>query len=61
MTLRNKLKAINKLAIDITGYDITNWEDFDSPEEAIDSHLQWLEWHNTDVSQNFMLCEKLWS
>jgi len=46
MTLRNKLKAINKLAIDITGYDITNWEDFDSPEEAIDSHL---------------LCEKLWS
>jgi len=53
MILRNKLKAINKLAIDITGYDITNWEDFDSSEEAIDSHLQWLEWHFTDVRQNF--------
>jgi len=53
MELKKKLKAINKLAYEITGYDITNWEDFDSPEEAIDSHLQWLEWHFTDVRQHF--------
>ena len=51
--LITKLKAINNLAYEITGYDITNCEDFDSPEEAIDSHLQWLKWHFTDVRQHF--------
>ena len=51
--LITKLKAINNLAYEITGYDIVNWNDYKSPEEAIDSHLQWLEWHFTDVRQHF--------
>jgi len=46
-------KAINKLAYEITGYDICSIEDFQSPEEAIDYHLDWLEQHFTDVRQNF--------
>ena len=53
MTLRNKLKAINNLAYDITWYDIVNWPDYKSPEEAIDEHLNWLENHFIDIRQSF--------
>ena len=51
--LITKLKAINNLAYSITGYDIVNWQDYNSPEEAIDEHLDWLEQHFTDVRQKF--------
>jgi len=46
-------KAINKLAVEITGYDICDIETFNTPEEAIDSHLVWLENYHTDISQSF--------
>ena len=45
--------AINNLAYDITGYDIINWQDYNSPEEAIDEHLAWLENHFIDIRQSF--------
>ena len=46
-------KVLNKIALDTTGYDICSIEDFNTPEEAIDYHLDWLRQHFTDVSQSF--------
>lgn len=47
------MKIINELAISITGYDICDIESFETPDEAIESHLDWLEGHFTDIRQNF--------
>ena len=52
--MKNQIrKAINKLAYEITGYDICSIEDFKTPEEAIDRHLDWLENHYIDIRQSF--------
>jgi len=49
-SIQNK---INKLAIKITGYGIVSIEDYDTAEEAIKDHLDWLEMHFVDIRQTF--------
>jgi len=50
---KKTMEKINKLAVDITGYDIPDIENYKTPREAIEYHLCWLVDHDIDIRRGF--------